>query len=439
MTPNPLPRPRRAARARGFTLVELLVATLAGLTVSLGAFAFARSATKSFQQETRLSDATSNVTIGFRRLMSDIERAGYLSPSNIQREYLSGNRVCLQPNNVFSKAIQSLATLQIEQGPVPTTGSVSNVSSHQVSASTLINLNPDRLTLMGSYSSVEQFPVKLVDVQGSTPIIYLEPQSGAAMRTANGNLTATPWTNIFRTGRILRIVDREGYQHFGHITLTELQGNVPKITLKTTPGLYLRGQVAPTASNPVCKGFDVGVGAQVNVIERVRYEVRDLKAVVAYQDLYANPVLPEDSQRWELVRYEIDENDAIVANSEELVAEYAVDLKFALTAITAGAGVPNPAPFMTHFDFDDANIKNTWARAIGPSNLLPGPERVRSVKVRFSVRSREPDRSAGLDPALMGAEPGTLFRYKIPGSTRFARVRTLHSEVSMSNQVGVFF
>jgi len=432
-------RLRRAARARGFTLVELLVATVAGLTVSLGAFAFARAATRSFQQELRLSDATSGVTIGFRRLVADIERAGYLAPSNVQREFSAGNRVCLQPNNVFSKAIQSLSSLQIEQGPVPTTGSVPNVSAHVIDATTTINLAPDRLTLAGSYASAEQYSIKSVELNGATPIVYLEPQNGAALRTANGNGTVTPWANVFRLGRIMRIVDRQGYQHFGHITQVDMAGAVPKITLENTPGLFIRGQAAPTTTNPVCKGFEIGTGGQANVIDRVRYEVRDLKNDVAYNDLYANPVLDEDKQRWELVRYELDRADNIIQGTTELVAEFAVDLKFAVTAITGGVGVPVPNPVVGFFNFGDPNIGNTWGKVVGPANQVAGPERVRSVRVRLAVRSREPDRAAGINPVLMGSEPGTLFRYKIPGSNRFARVRTLHAEVAMSNQTGVFF
>lgn len=432
--------PRRRA-ARGFTLIELMVATTAGLTVALGAFAFARAATKSFQQEIRLSDATSNATIGFRRLVSDLERAGYLAPSNIQREYSTGNRVCLQPNNTFSPAIQSLAALEIEQGPTPSTGTTSNSSTHTIVNGPVIALNPDRLTLAGSYASAEQFPIRSIDAAGSTPIVYLERNSGAAMRLMNGSTLATPWTNVFRPGRILRIVDREGYQHFSHITAINAAGAYPQITLKTNPPLYMRGQPAPTVSNPVCKGFDIGVGALANVIDRVRYEVRDLRNVVTYQALYPTPpVIPEDAQRWELVRYELDENNNPLAGTEELVSEFAIDLKFALTVISDPTMDPiNPNPTLQFLEFGNPTISGTYAKKVVAGNAAPGPERIRSVKVRFAVRSREPDRAGGLDPALVGAVPGTLFRYQIPGSTRFSRVRTLHADVSMTNQMGIFF
>lgn len=434
---------RRRYAARGFTLIELMVATLAGLTVSLGAFAFARAATRSFQQETRLSDATSNVTIGFRRLVGDIERAGYLSPSNIQREFSVGNRVCLQPNNQFSKAIQSLSSIRVEQGSVPTTGTIPNsITSHAILGGTPIVLDPDRLTLAGSYTSVEQFPIKAISASGSTPVIYLEKQSGAAMRLMNGSTLAAPWNSVFQLGRILRIQDREGYQHFGHITAVDTSGTYPAISLSSTPGLYMRGQTAPTVSNPLCKGFDIGVGALANVVNRIRYEIRDLRALPRYQALYpSTPVIPEDAKRWELVRYELDLNDAVISGTEELIAEFAIDLKIGMTVIsgTPNSSSANPVQSLQYLDFGTSTISSQYGAAIGPTNQIPGPERVRSVKVRLSVRSREPDRDQGINPTLVGAAPGTLFRYQIPGSSRYARVRTLQAEVSMSNQMGIFF
>lgn len=441
MTRTSLLRRRRAAR--GFTLIELMVATLAGLTVSLGAFAFARAATRSFQQETRLSDATSNATIGFRRLVSDLERAGYLAPSNVQREFSAGNRVCLQPNNQFSPAIQALAALEVEQGPTTSTGTVINSTNHATGGGAPIALNPDRLTLSGSYASIEQFPIKAIEAAGSTPIVYLERQSGPAMRLMNGSTLATPWTDVFQVGRILRIQDREGYQHFGHITAINAAGTYPAITLESTPQLYMRGQPAPTVSNPLCKGFDIGVGALANVVNRVRYEVRDLRGLPQYQALYpATPIIPEDLQRWELVRYELDRNNNPIAGTEELVSEFAVDLKVAMTvipAVTLNPANPDPVQQLQYLDFGNPTIGSQYGKRIGPANQTAGPERVRSVKVRLSVRSREPDRDQGINPALVGAVPGTLFRYQIPGSNLYSRVRTLHADVSMSNQIGIFF
>lgn len=437
---------RRARRAaRGFTMIELLVATIAGLTVSLGAFAFARASTRTFQQETRLSDATGNVTIGFRRLISDVERAGYLAPSNIQREFYAGNRVCLQPGNAYPKGIQSLAGIRIApggSGGYVATGTTSVTSTQALPSGTNITLSPDQLTLTGSYSSNEQFAVRAVDTSGGAPVVILETMSGAAMRTAsalNPN-DVTPWSRIFAPGRILRLVDRQGYQHFGTIAGVALgAGSTPRITLTSTPALYMRGSAPPVPANPACSGFELGVGAVANVINRIRYEVRDLRGVTGYEALYPNPpVLAEDSDRYELVRYELDQSGAVIAGTTELVAEYAVDLKTALTVIDNTLNPANPQPTLLPLPFGAADITK-WGREVTMGDTTPGPERIRSVRVRLSVRSREPDRATGLDPSP-GSPADTLLRYQFPSNkARFARVRTLQAEVGMSNQTSVFF
>ena len=443
----------RRRRARGFTMAELLVATLAGLTVSLGAFAFARASTRTFQQEIRLSDATSNVTIGFRRLVADIERSGYLSTPNIQRDYYTGNRVCLQPNNsTFPTGIQSLAAIRIEQGSYTgPTGKDSPIST-QSTPSGSVTLSPERLTLSGSYASVEQFAVRAVDTSSGSPIVYLDPLSGAAMRTdpvrAAGNVpTLKPWANIFLPGRILRLVDRQGYQHFGVIQSVAISNGAPAITLTNIPGLYMRGSVPPTVANPGCQGIELGVGALANVVNRIRYEVRDLKNVTDYAALYPTPpVIADDDKRWELVRYEIDTTGNLIAGTTELVAPYAIDLRTALTVINGGVGPANllqPNPTLTTVDFGDLNTGTKWAREVptGSPTTLDGPERIRSVRVRLSVRSREPDRTSGLaDPDYAGLPDfRPLLRYQIPGTNHYARVRTLQAEVSLSNQTSVFY
>jgi Tfp pilus assembly protein PilW len=71
---------------RGFTLVELMVALSGGLFLSAVVFALSRDTTRFYQQETRVASATLAGLVGFERLKSDIQRAGYLSTPNIQTD-----------------------------------------------------------------------------------------------------------------------------------------------------------------------------------------------------------------------------------------------------------------------------------------------------------------------------------------------------------------
>ena len=53
---------------RAFTLVELLVATLAGFFVAIAAFALAKQSSAAFQQEARLATVQYGEGLGFERL-----------------------------------------------------------------------------------------------------------------------------------------------------------------------------------------------------------------------------------------------------------------------------------------------------------------------------------------------------------------------------------
>ena len=77
---------RLARRARGFTLVELMLALLAGLFVAMAAFVLSRNASRFFQHEARISSAQLAATLGMNRIAADLQRAGFLSTPNIQKD-----------------------------------------------------------------------------------------------------------------------------------------------------------------------------------------------------------------------------------------------------------------------------------------------------------------------------------------------------------------
>ena len=76
----------------------------------------------------------------------------------------------------------------------------------------------------------------------------------------------------------------------------------------------------------------------------------------------------------------------------------------------------------------------------------PGPQRIRSVRVRLASRAAMPDRSQPLD-----AGANYTFRYCVatapdggstactPGSTGWARARTIVTEVALTNQARMFY
>jgi hypothetical protein len=98
-----------------------------------------------------------------------------------------------------------------------------------------------------------------------------------------------------------------------------------------------------------------------------------------------------------------------------------------------------PNQGVTALEMGSAQVYNPWGQLVTNSLVTPGPERIRSVRVRLATRSREADRDLGLaGPILPGGQPGGLFRYQF-ASGKFARVRTLQADISMTNQNGVFW
>jgi hypothetical protein len=434
-------------------MVELLVAMAAGMTVALGAFAFARAATRSFQQETRLANATAATTLGFRRLAADIQRASFLSTPNIQREFRWKGDICEDPT-AQPNAFRDLTGLVIEQsGSYPGGGSTAVAEAANKVA-------PDRLTITGSFDSTEMFFVKSIDTAGgNSVVVYLQQNSGAVSRALQPDATGTPslGTSV-QVGRIGRIIDQAGFHHYGVITGVAVNaGAAPQITMGGSPQIAV--QNVPYAGNKGgCPGITgLGVSPLFNVVNRIRYEVRDLRADAAYAALYPNPppVATDDAvsnparSRHELVRTEIGVDDAPIGPNE-VVAEYAVDLRFGATVDTANIPpFPMPGtyvhtPVLTTLDVGDTNLYQ-YTRTASQSVAVQGPERIKSLRVRLSVRSREGDRetdvpSSLLPVTLQNSTPGAggIYRYQLSNGT-FARVRTLQSEISLLNQAEVFW
>ncbi|WP_437769096.1 prepilin-type N-terminal cleavage/methylation domain-containing protein [Sorangium sp. So ce281] len=442
-------RPRaRASGQRGFTLVELLVAMAAGLVVSLAAFLLSKNATRFFQNEARASASHLAATIGLNRLTADLQRAAYLSSPNI----LQDPEVCQVPASPVGLA--RLAGISI-------LGRGSELAhGAELNQSIANGLHPDSIIIGGSLNSTELFEFRKISDESGDWVVELNPNSSAVQRTlAREQGGGQSLTQIFAPRRFLRIMVR-GQEKFlyGVIDQVNVVGDPPiqiSILLKADPGLPTLVGLADCGVTP---GGSTGDGGWVNAVSRVRYDIRSA-AGTAYGPLVApvTPALTGDNGRTELVRVELDENDEELPGTLELIAEYAVDLKFGISVAQESTvpGVTNPQitryPIMAT---DNALVYSTAAALdAGP----PGtPQRVRSVQVRLSTRTRAPDRDVALTfPGSsdgMGPD-GRRFRFLIPGVVAgadmymdtapsgsppvYARMRTLYADIALPNQAYV--
>ena len=280
---------------------------------------------------------------------------------------------------------------------------------------------------MGSYSSTEVFPIRTVVQENAGYDVYLQANTGGIARSSNDGTDGGTIGQIFQSGRTLRILDAAGRYEFGIIDSYAVNNSGQMVIhLKASP-------VVPFKRSGPCGVEGLGVGMQANVVNRIRYEIRDLKAanLPQYAPLYAASATgPGDETRFDLVRVELDAAGAEIAGTLELVAEYAVDLRFGLTVVPSVR--TNVDPNLTTYGVGDSHIYNyTYQVAAGNKANALGPQSIRSVRARLVVRSREIDRAERLD-----APAGNIFRYGV-GDAGFSRARTLVSDIQLPNLAGL--
>ncbi|WP_437551825.1 prepilin-type N-terminal cleavage/methylation domain-containing protein [Sorangium sp. So ce367] len=438
----------RASGQRAFTLVELLVAMAAGLVVSLAAFLLSKNATRFFQNEARASASHLAATLGLNRLTADLQRAAYLSSPNI----LDDPEVCQVPASPVG--LRRLAGISIlRQGSEFLHGAELNQSS------VANDLHPDSIIIGGSLNSTELFEFRKISDESGDWVVELNPNSSAVQRTlARAQGGGQSLTQIFAPHRFLRIMVR-GQEKFlyGVIDQVNVIGNPPtqiEITLRADPGLPTLVGLADCGVTP---GGSTGDGGWVNVVSRVRYDIRSLVGKGTAYDALVAPIstdlgtLTGDNGRTELVRVELDEEDQEIPGTLELIAEYAVDLKFGISVAQESTvpGVTNPQ--ITRFPIMATDNALVYTNAAANDQPGANPERVRSVQVRLSTRTRAPDRDVGLPVPV--APDGRRLRFLIPGIAAgantygntapsgsppvYARMRTLYADIALPNQAYV--
>jgi hypothetical protein len=417
----------------GFTLVELMVALTGGLFVSVAVFMLARQATGLYQQEGRISNATLGSVVGFERLRLDIERAGYLASLNIRRD----PAVCGFPDSNWPKQLGRMSSVLIR----PATSALPPGLTDN-------NILPDELILAGSYASVEQFWTKSIELSGPNNMIVLQGASPAMARLGYANVAAANQRalllSVFGVGRAIRIVDTEAHEQYG--TIVDVQpGSDPAILVSASnPRLTYRGATAPV--NMQCGVMGNGKDHLVNVVNFVKYSLRNMAGFSQFGPLYQSSLAGgtpvTDFGRTELVREELDTDGTSIFGTEEIISEFAVDLRFGISVTQIlNPGSPNQTEQLKAFSIGDTNNIKDWA---GDPPGLPatnGPQRIRTVRARLSVRSREGDRLTNLsggDGGTLPIAPG-LYRFGlgVGGVAPFARVRTMQADIALRNHRGV--
>ena len=439
----------RRRSLRGFTLIELAIALMAGLIVAMGIVALSREATRTFHEEVRSAAAEATLRTAIDRLRADIQRAGFMSTANIVADPLlarppgstapPGN-----PNCAKFGTICSLAAVHVTDG-----GSVALAPLSTVQTPALA---PDWIDIAGNMTSVEQFEVQAVlpVVSGQCQRILLSQSSAAYARVAVGGSPAKDLQNMFAPDSasqfIVRVVDDTGRSQF-------LATCLSCTTANTTAGLdgvqpFICVDPSTQVQNAKATGNVGGVSgfgsgrAWVNPVQVVRWQIMAATSEPAVFQIglgtqaFGGVV---DPNKYDLVRAYVGMDGNIIQNTMEVVAEYAVDLDFAFSFET---GTPTQSASQT-YSFGVTHNTNLveWTATTLSAAVLAGaiPERLRSVRVRLATRVAQPDRSVDIT-----SDAGAfIYRYCVnasgctnlvdPNVPQWARTRTITTEVSLPN------
>lgn len=439
-------------------MVELTVALLAGLIVAMGIVGLSREATTTFHEEARASAAEAALRAAIDRLRADLQRAGYMSTGNIWADQNIATAPG-QPNlgtGITLAGVTHLQSIHLVQG--------GSVASNGLALSGTNGLSPDVIEIAGNLSTADQFDVALVPQPGGCIHIDLSPSSPAMYRLLAGG--AGELQNAFQPDTskqfLIRLVDDSGRSQFlvtcAGVAATGLEANGwPYVAVDTSAA----GTPLQTAQNTGTVGGLSGYAAGrawVNPVQVVRWEITSSGGAGDHAEPAQFVTASElangtsDPNKYDLMRTLL-AADLSATSLKEVVAEYAVDLAFAFTVDTTNAVIPPGEPLppiVASYPFTDTLNNGPIAAAVTSGNVATArPQRIRSVRVRLATRAAQADRTMTI-PVQPALGDSYLYRYCIlpignscpspPDTTaRWARARTLTTEVALPNQARTFY
>lgn len=459
----------RRSRSAGFTLVELMVSLVAGLIVAIAVVALARTSTLAFHEQARLMQTQQSLRSAADRLRNDLTRVSFMGTGNGKLGCFDaqcsaggplgipmGNKIAYVPGSnplryPGSNTLQGIRILV--RGSEAGTNGIGN--------STANGLQPDAIELMGNFTTDDSY-VGTITGNGSCggPQVRLsalaDPATARLLNGAPDQTTAAAhvrnaFTPVNGVRFFARVVDKRGCQHYVHVQdATASAANMGIVDIcPDSAGLSLIEAGKPVADNgtgvPTCGWGGFGEEVTISPLHRVRWYIGpNIHPRI-------NPLAGVDPPAAQFALY----REMLSGTGEplppppagtlpQIVAEYAVDLKFGIVVEDYAPPPNNIRVFEMDTDTGNGAIA-TWTQAANATNYgLPGPQRVRAVRFRISTRAAMPDRKSPLGNGTSVTGP-YLLRYCVdpnrgcpPGDPaappNYARVRTITSEVALINQ-----
>lgn len=413
-----------------------MIALVMGLIIALAAVGLARTATTTFYEQARISGVEANVRAASERLRMDLSRVAYMSTPNIQWD----PKLAKMPGAVGDPyrlpVLQNLQGLRIAPADAA-------VRAHTLTTNPKNNLSPHEIHIAGNLTSDDVYRGQFIAAAGglgcgSAQVRLSADADPAVRRLFNGAASAADRVLmtqlVFMPGErmnppitgqeyAVQVMDMRGCFHY--LTIC---GVLPSTELNSVI-VNLAGGILTTedTQGDVC-GARLMEEIAIAPIQRVRWSLGLENNSRRIDTVLEGATAPN---KFNLYRQVLAANGTTTIGPPELIAEYAVDLKFGIIVDTAP---PNSAPLFTNIDFEanDAAFAQ-WAGLATASTAAVGPHRLRTLRYRLAFRTPLPDRRADLP---MPSGPPYISRYCMGGDpcTDYARVRTVISEVVLFNQ-----
>lgn len=442
------PSPRRHRARHGFTLVELMISLVMGLVVTLAAVGLARTATNTFHEQARLSTTEMSVRGAAERLRQDLMRVSYMSTGNIALDPKLARRAdwATAAERARYSDLVDLQGIRVYVGgsKAATEGGGQLATNNQ--------LNPDAIEITGNLTTDDAYSgtISTGGACESGQVVRLDPRAdsavymlvGGAVGGDAGTSALAPAESAFLPDRghrfLAQVTDAMGCKHYAPVCDVTLDGDLIAIHLVGDGRRAVLYSHSPSGEYENPPGLVANCGASeggkvsISPVSRVRWALGASADILGERG--GGPAV-----KFDLTRQLLDVTGAPVGGPE-IVAEYAVDLKFGLT-VWDPTKATTDTPAVEVLDFDDDPISNVTAPASTTLPGLMGPQHVRSVRFRIATRASTPDRTSDLP-----VSPGRPYmtRYCVEGvplasCTQFARVRTLMGEVTLQNQARMFY
>jgi len=457
-----------------------MVSLLAGLMLTLSLISLARSTTSSIFEQTRISTAETGVRNAAERLRADLARASFMGTGNIKWA------VSTNPNVPAAQRVAAKSTTATTGSRDAFTHDLQGVriipggsNTGPVAALTTLNsVNPDILELTANFTTPDAYAglywqgttgrdrnarnyyVDTIELRPD-----LDPAVGRLLNAEAGHEAAqlAALTGAFMPGDLasvadprflVRIVDPNGCLHFGFVQAVRIadvsvDGVLRRVALieldpahpSPDPAAPERGaMLALREAVNNCGGSGHGAAVTVSPLLTVRWRLEPSDVALAPDN--ATPT----NTKFDLTRSILTADGRVVLR--ELIAEYIVDLKFGISVAQNQLGGLGGGFALTTFDMDSTPAADmaTWTGPASSTANGVGPQRIRSIQFRVAARASLDDRTTNEE--VVANNPNWRTRYcvdpappggNLAGCTRWARVRTITSEVALLNQLGMTY